>query len=227
MNNIISFRFFILLNVFGIIFGTKNLYSQKSTKLDIHTITVKTADSYVKTNIIDFSKKKINTKEYLIYYWYNDNTIHLSTGGYSGKLLHKSYTEYYSSGNLKEQGNYYYGLRAGLWKKWYASGILNTVTKYRNGIKSGPYREYDKNNNLTLCTNYRKGQINGKYTIYKDGKIIAKKKYKNGVEILPKEKEEKKPKEKKEKNVKPTDSKEKKEFFLTKFWKQVFKSKKK
>lgn len=216
-------RLLIILIAFGVTLGASNSYCQKIPKINTHTITVKTDDGYAKANILDHSKKKTNLKEYRMYFWFFNEAIHFSNGGYSGKLLHEKYTEYYNSDNIKEQGIYYYGLKTGYWKKWYTNGILNTVANYKYGIKNGSYREYDEKGNLKLLAKYRKGQIHGNYFLYKDGKIIIKKHFKNGIEVVPKEAKEKKSKKEKEIKVKPEDKPEKKEHFLKRGWGKIFK----
>jgi len=183
------FRYLLIFSC--LIFISENkLFSQtKFPKVATHTETIKTDDGYIKVNILDRSKKKIIVKENYIYYWYTEPNIHYTNGGYSGKLLHGVYTAFYKSDNLKEQGCYKYGLKTGAWKKWYPTGILNTVTEYRDGIKNGCYREYDGKGNLVLSAKYKNGLLHGNYNTYKDGNVIDRKKYKNGNEVVPKEKQ--------------------------------------
>src|SRR5581483_10726142 len=46
----------------------------------------------------------LTAKQTLSYYWYDAGDIHITEGGYSGKLLNGLYTEYYPDKNLKQQG---------------------------------------------------------------------------------------------------------------------------
>src|ERR1700744_5503516 len=50
------------------------------------------------------------------YFWYSANTIHSTQGGFSGKLLNGSYTEYYPDKSLKQQGIFKAGLMMGKWQ---------------------------------------------------------------------------------------------------------------
>jgi len=68
------------------------------------------------------------------YYWYDDNTIHASQGGFSGKLLNGLYVAYYLNHNLKEQGVFKKGLKDGIWKSWNEDGALGQVANWKNGM---------------------------------------------------------------------------------------------
>jgi len=213
------FRYLHFLFIILIILESDRIYCQKTSKQITHSETVKTDNGYAKINMLDQQKKKIKTRENLEYFWHLNDAIHTSIGGYGGKLLHGNYTAYYATNNIKEQGNFRYGLKSGSWKKWYTNGIINSVTLYKHGMKCGIYREYDEKGLLTLSAKYCNDKLQGKYLEYKDGKLISEKHYKKGVEKTqkvsklknpiekaikkPKEKVLKKPKAKKEKsNVK-------------------------
>jgi len=73
-------------------------------------------------------------KANLFYYWYGANEIHVTQGGFSGKLLNGSYTEFYLNKNLEEQGSFKKGLKNGTWKRWNEDGTLNQVTQWKNGL---------------------------------------------------------------------------------------------
>jgi antitoxin component YwqK of YwqJK toxin-antitoxin module len=68
-----------------------------------------------------------------IYYWYSNNQIKTTRGGYSGKLLHGFYTDFYANNSLKEQGRFKMGLKVGEWKAWSGEGLL-VVTTYKHGM---------------------------------------------------------------------------------------------
>jgi len=76
-----------------------------------------------------------SAKSGLFYYWYGANEIHITQGGFSGKLLNGQYTEYYPNKSLKEQGLFKKGLKNGLWKSWNTDGLLLAVSKWKNGIQ--------------------------------------------------------------------------------------------
>jgi len=68
------------------------------------------------------------------YYWYSDNAIHSTQGGYSGDLLNGLYNEYYLNKNLKAQGVFKKGLKEGVWKSWKDDGTLSEVSTWKNGL---------------------------------------------------------------------------------------------
>jgi hypothetical protein len=74
-----------------------------------------------------------STKPKLLYYWFSGNMIHVTQGGYSGKLLNGQYTEYYPDKNLKEQGAYKKGLKDGVWKSWNDDGSLAVAITWKHG----------------------------------------------------------------------------------------------
>lgn len=69
----------------------------------------------------------------LSYYWYSANEIHMTQGGYSGRLLNGLYTEYYKNKNLKSQGNFRNGLKNGRWRSWNEDGTLSAETNWKTG----------------------------------------------------------------------------------------------
>lgn len=68
------------------------------------------------------------------YYWYSANIIHATQGGFSGRLLDGPYTAFYLNKNLKEQGAYSKGLKAGVWKAWQEDGSPGPVTRWKKGV---------------------------------------------------------------------------------------------
>jgi antitoxin component YwqK of YwqJK toxin-antitoxin module len=78
------------------------------------------------------SSPKIKNDRY--YYWYLDNVIHSTQGGYNGQLLNGHYTAFYPDKNLKEEGDFKSGLKEGEWKTWNPKGDLKSVTNWRDGV---------------------------------------------------------------------------------------------
>lgn len=120
------------------------------------------------------------------YAWFSGNRINWTQGGYSGKLLHGLYTEFYPDKTLKTQGYFDMGLKIGEWKSWNEKGLPDSVVNYSNGKLSGHFQRYDKQGQLLEKGKYRKGLINGKLerrisadsvvvTRYKNGKISQEK----------------------------------------------------
>ncbi|MDB5130470.1 MAG: hypothetical protein JWR02_219 [Mucilaginibacter sp.] len=78
------------------------------------------------------SSPKIKNDRY--YYWYLNNVIHSTQGGYNGQLLNGHYTAFYPDKNLKEEGDFKSGLKDGEWKTWNPKGDLKSVANWREGI---------------------------------------------------------------------------------------------
>lgn len=152
------------------------------------TIYLNYPDYTIKTDILS-EKKKICTNENLTYYWYASNKVMETKGGYDGKILNGSYTSFYLSSNLKEKGSFKNGLKNGEWITWYENGKISEVITWRKGVKVGRYMNSDNNGNLLTEAYYKSDKLNGYQTNYKNGKITEKKKYKNGIEIIKKQKE--------------------------------------
>ncbi len=114
------------------------------------------------------------------YYWYSNNQIKITQGGYSGKLLHGPYREFYFNKNLKEQGQFDMGLKVGEWNSWNIQGMLTEKTNFKKGIPEGNYYKYNGNGSLLEEGRYLHGRIHGKLTKYvgKDSTLISI--YKNG-----------------------------------------------
>jgi hypothetical protein len=69
------------------------------------------------------------------YFWYLDNIIHSTQGGYTGQLLNGHYLAFYPDHNLKEEGDFKTGLKDGEWKIWNSKGDLTSVTNWNEGIQ--------------------------------------------------------------------------------------------
>ncbi len=128
-------------------------------------------------------KNKFDDSKY--YYWYSNNTISATQGGYHGKLLDGNYTAFYLNGNLKEKGLFKSGLKDGLWQSWTSTGALITKMNYKNGLTDGHYTLFEKGTVKETGT-YNAGKINGKVYKYisKDSVQIAS--YNNGELLIPK-----------------------------------------
>jgi|GEM_PF-1370638 len=107
----------------------------------------KTADDgdYSQIRIIDSTQEiradvlpyktepKIKNDRY--YFWYFNNVIHSTQGGYNGQLLNGHYVAFYPDKNLKEEGDFKRGLKDGEWKTWNPKGDLTNVTNWNEGIE--------------------------------------------------------------------------------------------
>lgn len=114
------------------------------------------------------------------YYWYSSNTVHSTQGGYSGKLLNGSYTEYYLNKNLKEQGMFKNGLKTGTWKNWNEKGNLLSIVNWDAGIKSGKFELLDDGGVLKTSGSYRNNELDGNIKNYITADSVTIVRYKNG-----------------------------------------------
>jgi antitoxin component YwqK of YwqJK toxin-antitoxin module len=115
------------------------------------------------------------------YYWYGSGLIRHTQGGYSGRLLNGTYSEYYLNKNLKEQGAFTKGLKTGTWKTWTENGVLKQLYTYQFGVRSGFFSLYDDAGKPIQSGNYDSNELNGEITYFsKDSVRVVK--YKNGRE---------------------------------------------
>jgi hypothetical protein len=116
----------------------------KSNPANVYTGKTANDDDYSQIRIVDTSQEiradllpyktdpKIKNDRY--YFWYLNNVIHSTQGGYNGKLLNGHYIAFYPDKNLKEQGDFKTGLKDGIWKTWNPKGDLTNVTNWDEGV---------------------------------------------------------------------------------------------
>jgi antitoxin component YwqK of YwqJK toxin-antitoxin module len=115
------------------------------------------------------------------YYWLVNREIKSSQGGYSGKLLHGLYSDFYLNNALKEQGVFRMGLKEGNWKCWTEAGVLISETYYKNGVANGKFLRYDANGQVKETGTYKNGKIDGMFKTYITADSIVVARYKNGM----------------------------------------------
>lgn len=198
-------------------------------KKEIYPVNINNTHYTEKVEILSEEQQKVKPEEDLTYYWYAYNKVMKTEGGYDGKLLHGQYAAFYFNNNLKEKGKFRKGLKDGKWISWYEHGKIMEIVEWSKGKKDGPYRSYDPQGQQVLDANFKNGKLHGKTTSYLDGKILSEKKYRNGEEMIPKEKKsssKKKDKEKETTDSKPVDdAKESKEGFGNKLMQKIKKIK--
>lgn len=116
------------------------------------------------------------------YYWLSGRQINITSGGYSGKLLHGKFSSFYLNKQLKEQGEFKKGLKEGEWKEWNIDGRLLAITHYSKGIASGKFYKYYENGLVAEAGSYRNGKINGKLKKMVSADSAQVFRYRNGVE---------------------------------------------
>lgn len=208
------------------------VHAQLFKKKETYTVYINTVSSNERAEVLS-NKEPVKVVDSLVYYWYSSNKIVETKGGFDGKLLHGQYSSFYLNNQLMEKGMYDKGIKQGKWRAWFDTGVLKEISNWKNGSMNGEYKKYNDKGQLVLSATYKNGKYEGVVTRYEDGKIIAQKNYKAGMEIpmsevtpkwyqLPKEwlkpkpktesgTEEKKPeikKEEKQKKSKKTDKKE-------------------
>ena len=116
------------------------------------------------------------------YYWLAGRQINVTSGGYSGKLLHGRFTSFYLNKQMKEQGDFRKGLKQGEWKKWNEDGSLALRIHYNNGLESGSFYKYNEKGILIEEGNYFAGKLDGKLkkNVNPDSVVILR--YRNGLE---------------------------------------------
>jgi antitoxin component YwqK of YwqJK toxin-antitoxin module len=122
------------------------------------------------------------------YFWYGANAIQQTRGGFDGKLLHGEYKAFYLDNNLKEAGRFAKGLKTGQWKTWHAGGKLAEIIHFTKGLRNGKYESFDEQGRPVLLAHYRMGVLHGEMITYRDGKMVNKRQYDHGEDVVPKEK---------------------------------------
>ena len=175
-------------------------------KVKSFNIVVNTENYTVKTQILKDSKD-VKPNENLTYNWYSSNKLLETKGGFDGKLLHGYYKCFYLSDNLKESGEFDYGVKTGKWTSWYPNGVIREVITWKKGFKNGPYRLYNETGELVAEGHFKDDRLDGHFKTYMNGRLENKKKYRDGNEVI---KPPKKERHKKEKA--PRDKKQKVKF---------------
>lgn len=152
-------------------------------KLKSFNITVNYPEYTIKAQMLK-DPAKITPDENKTYNWYASNKIMETKGGFDGKLLHGYYKCFFIGGNLKETGEFKYGVKSGKWSSWYTTGVLRDVLYWKNGVKHGKYRLYSETGQLVAEGNFKKDKLDGKFKTFYNGRVEDVKKYKDGVEII-------------------------------------------
>jgi antitoxin component YwqK of YwqJK toxin-antitoxin module len=139
----------------------------------------------VYANILpDENKIRVDDDKY--YYWFSANDIKTSRGGYDGKLLHGVYTEFYSNKNLKQKGEFKYGLKIGEWKSWNMAGEYEEIVNWKKGRKYGRFRMFNANGKVVKEGRYKDDILNGRIRAYMNDGTIESIYYKDGSPMLEK-----------------------------------------
>lgn len=107
---------------------------------------------------VDNTSHQPRVKEDRTYYWFKNREVHFTKGAYAGKLLHGSYESFYKSNQLKERGEFKFGLKDGLWVEWYENGEIKSETNWRNGVLEGTKKIYAQDGAVEIH-DYKHGEI--------------------------------------------------------------------
>jgi len=88
-------------------------------------------------------EKKVSVHPAKNYFWYRPDTILMTKGGYSGRILDGSYKEYFPDKNLKVKGQFAKGLKEGEWTFWHPNGQMREVEHWKAGVREGLIIKYN------------------------------------------------------------------------------------
>ena len=116
----------IILNVLLISTYCQTTYKTKEVKI--------TYSNAIELFNICLKNPPITFDEGQVYTWYTEfSNVKSTKGGCGGNLLHGNYKLYDKEGNLKEDNNYYLGVKSGEFKTWDSIGNLQEIYKYNKG----------------------------------------------------------------------------------------------
>ena len=170
-----------LLMVTGV-FDVQAQSYKKAADLEAYRHHLSYADYQVSFFTLPSDAKTGKTKLERNYHWLAGRQINVTSGGYSGKLLHGSFTSFYLDKQLKEQGDFKKGLKQGEWKKWNADGSLASRIHYSNGLKNGSFYNYNEKGILIEQGNYSDDKLSGKLRKQVNADSVAVVRYRNGIE---------------------------------------------
>jgi hypothetical protein len=148
-------------------------------------VILKFSEYIVYANILpDENKIKVDDDKY--YFWFSANDIKTTRGGYDGKLLHGTYTEYYLNKNLKQKGEFKYGLKVGEWKSWNMAGEYEEIVNWKKGKKNGRFRVYNASGKVVKEGRYKEDILNGRLKAYMNDGTTESVYYKDGSPLVEK-----------------------------------------
>ena len=166
--------------VFNICILMSSSIAQKGIKIDLHhRVILNFEDRIVHAEILSTENKIIPSKN-LYYHWYRANDIKRTKAGFDGKLLHGSYSSFYVNRNLREKGEFKYGVKVKTWKIWYLNGELQEVANWKKGRLRGKFEKYNEQGVKTEEGFYKNDQYHGKVKLYHSKDSVEIKAYKSG-----------------------------------------------
>ncbi len=150
-----------------------------------------------------YNKKGQKTGEWI---WYYANGQPMIMENWEAGFLQGDYTEYdeegneiskgvyeygekdgswsYKTGTMTEKGDYYDGMRQGVWKQWFSDGTLASETEYDQDLPVGKSTTYWENGLVKNRGKYVGGQKDGLWSYYDaEGTLILTTQFKEGLEL--------------------------------------------
>jgi len=94
------------------------------------------------------------------------------------------FTENYTNGKKKNEGNYIYGAEEGTHIEWYENGNKQSEIRYSNGVLNGQCFSWYENGNKRNESKYSNGVLNEQYfEWFEDGELKSDIVYQNGKSI--------------------------------------------
>jgi hypothetical protein len=172
------------MTLFGCLAISSTVLGQRGIDLHINNRVILNNDGYVIHADVAKENPKRKSNDQSFYYWYAANDIKKTRGGYDGKLLHGSYTEFYPNKNLKTQGGFKNGIKSGKWKTWYMNGQLNEILQWNKKGTVAKFEIFDEHGDLVRTGTYKNEKYDGIINEIVAGKV-AKRKFREGIEIIP------------------------------------------
>jgi antitoxin component YwqK of YwqJK toxin-antitoxin module len=125
-------------------------------------------------------------------YWFKNNNLYSTVGGYNGALLHGDYTIMISDSYLFEKGRFEYGVKEGFWVSWYPNGNILSKEQWKHGELQGDFSRYYEDGSIKQTGTFKDNEYHGRIIFYTIHGEESKIQYRKGkmVERNPKDKKE-------------------------------------
>jgi hypothetical protein len=148
-----------------------------------HRIVIHNDTSAVEAEVLH-AEEKIRIRNSTYYTWVAGGRIHVTKGGYDGRLLHGPYAMFtYPEKNLVQKGSFHNGAKSGLWTTWYPNGEVKENMHWKAGKRNGSFEEFNDNGFRSRQGRYRNNELNGLVRVYvsKDSAQVVR--MKNGERV--------------------------------------------
>ena len=117
---------------------------------------------------------------------YRNNTMVGSGAVSEAGAMTGPWTEYYTTGEKRAEGEYLAGKKEGLWTFYHRTGEVEQKGHYQDGLAQGNWKWFYAGGELHREENYRKGREDGESAEYgRDGSVIVKGAYIDGLKDGP------------------------------------------